>query len=101
MGKKLNNTQSPQNEKKRKTMFLVYKKISNKIKDIRKKIKIKRLKIQAERIEKLAKDYDAISWKNIKALIPKLSNFQSIIEEAINESGTVIKGPQFLEIWRE
>merc|ERR1711994_1195671 len=63
--------------------------------------KIRRLQLQAERIDKLTKDYDGISWKKIKELIPKVSNFKNIIEEAINEEGEIVKGAQFLEVWRK
>ena len=76
------------------------KQITNKLNDIRKKNKIRRLQLQAERIDKLTKDYDGISWKKIKELIPKVSNFKNIIEEAINEEGEIVKGAQFLEVWR-
>ena len=88
-------------EKTRQELFKKYKQITNKLNDIRKKNKIKKLLNQAERIDKLTKDYDGISWKKIKELIPKVSNFQNIIEEAINEEGEVVKGAQFLEVWRK
>merc|ERR1711994_197387 len=63
--------------------------------------KIRRLQLQAERIDKLTKNYDGISWKKIKELIPKVSNFKKIIEETINEEGEIVKGAQFLEVWRK
>ena len=39
--------------------------------------------------------------EKIKELIPKVSNFKNIIEEAINEEGEIVKGAQFLEVWRK
>ena len=96
--KTLNNRQK---EQTRQEIFQKYKQVTKKLNDIRKKSKIKRLQIQAERIDKLTKDYEGISWKKIKELIPKASNFKKIIEEAINEEGEIVKGSQFLEVWRE
>ena len=39
--------------------------------------------------------------KKIKELIPKASSFKKIIGEAINEEGEIVKGSQFLDVWRE
>ena len=89
----------PSTENLKQELLQNYKQITNKLNDIRKKNKIRRLQLQAERIDKLTKDYDGISWKKIKELIPKVSNFKNIIEEAINEEGEVVKGTQFLEVW--